>query len=131
MENQAGKLVSRSFLRTFSTNLFTAFFIYILEIIFVIAFIVLIYSGELSSQIPRALGFIIVGDAILCAVVAILSTNPGAIAVEQDTPGVMLGVIAVGIAGALTGVFSRQFATVTIWSLLFSSIYLPGRCRFP
>lgn len=95
--------MNKSFLGTFASSLFTAFFIYILEIIFVVAFTALIYSGELSSEIPRALGFIIIGDAILCAVVAALSSNPSAIAVEQDTPGVMLAVIAVGIMAALSG----------------------------
>ena len=114
MEGQAGKPINRSFISRFGTSLFTAFLIYILEIIFVVAFTALIYSGELSSQIPRALGFIIIGDAILCAVVAWLSSYPGSIAVEQDTPGAMLGVIAVGIVAALAGVIPRQFATVTL-----------------
>ena len=54
------------------------------------------YSGELSSQIPRALGFIILGDVILCGIAAFFSSNPGAIGVEQDTPGAMLAVITAG-----------------------------------
>jgi SulP family sulfate permease len=127
MENQTGKIVRKSFIRTFGTSLFTAFFIYILEIIFVVAFTALIYSGELSSQIPRALGFIITGDAMLCMVVALLSSNPAAIGVEQDTPGVMLSVIAVGIIAALSGASSHQFATVTmmiITTTLLTSLVL-------
>jgi SulP family sulfate permease len=114
MSNQTGKPTQKPFISTVGTSLFTAFFIFILEIIFVVAFTALIYSGELSSQIPRALGFIIIGDAILCAVAALLSSNPGAIAVEQDAPGAMLGVIAAGLIAALSGLASRQFATVTL-----------------
>ena len=114
MESQTGKLITKSFLSTFWTSLFTAFFIYILEIIFVVAFTALIYSGELSSQVPRALVFIIAGDAILCVVVAALSSNPGAIGVEQDAPGAMLSVIAVAIIATLSGSVSSQFATVTM-----------------
>jgi SulP family sulfate permease len=114
MENPTKKFAGRSFIRLIGTSLFTAFFIYILEIIFVVAFTALIYSGELSNQIPRALGFIIIGDAILCAVVAWLGSNAGAIAVEQDAPGAMLSVIAVGMIAALSGSASRQFATVTM-----------------
>jgi SulP family sulfate permease len=53
-------------------------------------------------------------------VVAWLSSNPGAIAVEQDAPGAMLGVIAVGIIAALPGVASRQFATVTMMIVITS-----------
>lgn len=128
MENQSGKRIHRSFASTFATSLFTAFFIYILEIIFVVAFTALIYSGELSSQIPRALVFIIVGDAILCAVGAWLSSNPSAITLEQDAPGAMLSVIAVGIMAASSGATSRQFATVTmmivVTTLLSGLIFL-------
>jgi sulfate permease, SulP family len=127
MENQTQRLISRSLITTFGASLFTAFFIYILEIIFVVAFTALIYSGELSNQIPRALGFIIFGDAILCAVTACVSSNPGAIAVEQDAPGAMLGVIAAGIIAALSGVVSSQFATVTmmiITTTLLTSLLL-------
>jgi hypothetical protein len=43
MENQSRKFISRSFIGAFGTSLFTAFFIYILEIIFVVAFTALIY----------------------------------------------------------------------------------------
>ena len=63
MEKEIGKSSSRFFISTIGASLFTAFFVYILEIIFVVAFTALVYSGELSSQIPRALGFIIAGDA--------------------------------------------------------------------
>jgi len=114
METQTQKPTTGNFIGAFGTSLFTAFLIYILEIIFVVAFTALIYSGELSSQIPRALGFVIVGDAILCAVVAWLGSNPGAIAIEQDVPGAMLSVLAAGIIAALPGLVSQQFATVTI-----------------
>lgn len=114
MKNQTGKPLSTPVLGIFVSSLLTAFFIFILEIIFVVAFTALIYSGELSSQVPRALGFIIIGDALLCAVGALLSSNPGAIVVEQDAPGAMLGVIATGIVFALSGAVSRQFATVTM-----------------
>ena len=112
MQKQKGRL--NSFLGTIAPSFLTAFFIFILEIIFVVAFTALIYSGELSSKIPRALGFIIIGDAILCAVGAMLSSNPAAIAVEQDAPGAMLSVLAAGVIAGLSGAASRQFATVTM-----------------
>jgi hypothetical protein len=50
MENQTGKLISKSFISTFGTSLFTAFFIYILEVIFVVAFTALIYSGGFPAR---------------------------------------------------------------------------------
>jgi len=116
--------ISSSFLRSFGINLFTALFIAILEIIFVLAFTTLMYSGELTSQVPRALGFIILGDAILCGIAAIFSSNPGAIGVEQDTPGAMLAVLTGGIIATLSGARDAQFATVTL--LIVSTTLLTG-----
>ncbi|HEY3310292.1 MAG TPA: SulP family inorganic anion transporter [Anaerolineales bacterium] len=103
------------------SSFFSAIFIAALEIIFVITFIALIYSGELSSQLPKALGFIILGDAILCFLTAIFSTAPSAIAIEQDAPGVMLSVVAAGIVSALSGSVQAQFATVTMMIVIASA----------
>ncbi len=107
-------------LGSIGTSLFTAFFVFLLEIIFVISFTALVYSGELASQIPRAIGFVILGDAILCGIGAAFSSNPGALALEQDAPGAMLSVVAVSIAAALSGSTARQFATVTMMVVLTS-----------
>ena len=123
-ENRIGNSANESIFSSFSTSLFTAFFIFILEIIFVLAFTALIYSGELTSQIPRALGFIILGDAILCGIAAFFSSNPGAIGVEQDAPGAMLAVITAGIVATLSGAATQQFATVTL--LIVSTTLLTG-----
>jgi SulP family sulfate permease len=104
----------------FGVSLFAAFFICILEIIFVLAFTALIYSGDLASQIPRALGFVIFGDAVLIAVVAALSSYPSFIGLEQDAPGAMQGVIAASIIAALVGSTAAQFATVTLMVVITS-----------
>ena len=124
MKIQTGKFINKSFLGTIWTGLFTAFLIYILEIIFVVAFTALIYSGELSSQVPRALVYIMAGDAILCVVVAWFSSDPASIAVEQDAPGAMLSLIAAGIIAVLSGTVTRQFATVTMMIMMTT---LPDR----
>lgn len=101
-------------LSTLGSSLLSALVIGIFEIIVVVSFAALIFSGELASQMPRALGFIIVGDAILCLTVALLSSYPGAIAVEQDTPGAVLGVVAVAIVAAIPATSGQQFATVVM-----------------
>src|SRR5512134_3358003 len=111
---QAGNATGQPLFSSFGTSIFTAFFIAILEIIFVLAFTTLMFSGELSSQVPRALGFVILGDAILCGIASWFSSNPGAIGVEQDTPGAMLAVITAGAIAMLSGAGTKQFATVTL-----------------
>ena len=122
MDRENQSVNRNSSLRSIGISIFTAFFIYILEIFFVFAFTALIYSGELSSQIPRAMGFIIFGDALLCAIVSTLTSYPGFIGVEQDTPGAMLSVIAVGIITALAGKQEMQFATVTLMVVITTSM---------
>jgi len=113
-KNQTGNSTGQSFFNSLGISFFTAFFIAILEIIFVLAFTTLMYSGELSSQVPRALGFVILGDAILCGIAAWFSSNPGAIGVEQDTPGAMLAVVTAGVIATLSSDATKQFATVVL-----------------
>lgn len=102
------------------SSIFAALLIASLEMIFVISFTALIYSGELSSQIPQALSFTILGNAVLCMVIAFLSSTSGIIAVEQDMPGVMLSVVAAGVISALAGAAKAQFATVTMMIVITS-----------
>lgn len=105
---------------SFGNSLFTALFLSVLEIIFVVSFAALIYSGDLSGFVSHAIGFILFGDAILCLVVALLSSNSGSIAIEQDATGAMLGVASIGIMAALAGSLNAQFATVTMMVILTS-----------
>ena len=51
------------------TGLVSGLMIYMLEIIFTVSFAALIFSGGLAGHLPQALGFIIMGDAILCLMV--------------------------------------------------------------
>jgi SulP family sulfate permease len=121
--------INQSLFRSFGNSLFTAFFIFLLEIILVIAFTALMYPGELSNQIPRALGLLILGDACLCALVACFSSNPGSIALQQDAPGAMLAVVTAGMVTTLSGLESQQFATVTLLivsTTLFTGLLLLG-----
>lgn len=90
--------------------------LYVLEIIVVLSFAALIFSGGLAGQLPYALGFIIIGDAVLCAVVAVLGSYPGSIAVEQDAPSAILAVVAAAIAASQPSGTSaaQQFSTVVL-----------------
>lgn len=107
-------------LNTLGTNIFAALFLALFEVIFVVSFAALIYSGELSGYVSQAIGFILFGDAVLCLVVALLSSNSGSIAIEQDVSGAMLSVAAISIMAALAGSVQTQFATVTMMIVLTS-----------
>lgn len=95
-------------------SLTTGLLIYILEIIVVISFSALIFSGGLADQLPFAIGFIILGDAILVGSVALLSSFRGMIAVEQDAPGAILAITSAAMMAAMpaNATSSQRLATV-------------------
>lgn len=99
---------------TLGNSLITAALIYLLEISFVISFGALVFSGELSSQLPQAIGLFLLGNAVLAAITGVLSSYPGTIAAVQDTPGAVIGIVAVAIVAALPGLPEVQFATVVM-----------------
>jgi SulP family sulfate permease len=94
-------------------SLFAAALIYLLQITFVISFGALVFSGELASQLPQALGLFLLANALLAGLIALRGSYPGAIGVAQDTPGAVLGVAAAAIAAALAGMPGAQFG---LWS---------------
>lgn len=107
-------------LRNLATSLAAGLLIYTLEIIVITSFAALIYSGDLSEFMGQGIGLIIVGDALICAVVAIFSSYSGSIAIGQDAPSAVLAVAAASIAASFpanTGQ-SEQFMTVAAMILV-------------
>jgi SulP family sulfate permease len=114
-----------------------------MEIIVVISFAALIFSGPLAGQLPNAIGFIVAGDALMCAVVALLSSYPGSIAVEQDAPSAILAIVAAATLAALPAGANagEQFSTVVVmivgttvvtglFFVLLGVLHLGGLARF-
>src|SRR5258708_1489449 len=102
-----------------ATSLLSGLVIYLLEVIFVISFAALGFSGKLASQLPQALGFVLAGDALLRGIIALLSSYPGSVGVAQDTPGAVLGVVAAASIAALpTMAETQQFATVVMMNVV-------------
>jgi hypothetical protein len=93
----------------------TGVVVYSVELVALVALAALIYSGRLAGQFPAALGCILVGNAALCAVVALLSSYPGSIAMAQDTSAVLLAARAASTVAALPAASpTLQFATVVL-----------------
>jgi SulP family sulfate permease len=112
-----------------ATALLSGLLIYLLEIIFVISFAALVFSGHQASQLPQALGFILAGNALLVGVISLFSSYPGSVGVAQDTPGVVLGVVAASTAASLVGESAvHQFATtvmlIVLSTLMTGAIFL-------
>lgn len=98
-----------------ANSLFASVLIYIIELIISVSFSALIFSGSLAGQVPRALGFILVGNILILGITSLLSSYAGSIAVSQDAPGVVLSVGAASIVAALPLLpVEKQFATVVL-----------------
>ncbi len=87
----------------------------LLEIVLVISFAALIFSGHLADQLPQALGFILAGNVILVGAIALFSSYRGSVGVAQDVPAAVLGVSATTSVAVLSGEGqAQQFATVAM-----------------
>ncbi len=117
--------------------------IYILEVVFAISFTALVYTNELASYLPFAIGFTLLGDAALCAIVAAFSSYRGASAVEEDVPAAILTLTVAAVLAALpAGTHpDTKFATVLmvvvlttttagVFFLLLGYFKLGGLARF-
>jgi SulP family sulfate permease len=82
------------------------------------AMVTLVMPTTLGTGIAPALDVILIGGAVLAALVALLSTYPGAVAQVQDGPAVIIGVMAATLAASLKG----QVSPETIVLLVLASI---------
>lgn len=67
------------------------------------AMVTLVMPNTLAGGIAPALEVILIGGAVLGALVAMFSTYPGAVAQVQDGPAVILGVMATALAASMRG----------------------------
>lgn len=97
-------------------NISTAIIIFLLEVMVVISFGALIFSGDLAGQVAYGIAFLAAGNAVVLIVVAILSSYPGSIAVEQDAPGAILAVATAAVVATLPVGASQgeKFSTVVV-----------------
>src|SRR5581483_9529095 len=101
---------------------------YLLQVIMVLSFAALLFAGPLASQLPGAIGLLLVGDAVLVLVVALWSSYPGSIAVSQDVPGAILATAIAAVAGTLAARAgpAEQFATSVL--VVVGTSLITGLC---
>ncbi len=87
--------------------------LYLLEMIISLSVVALIFSGDLAPHLPRVVGAVLVGNALLVVIVTLVSSYGGSIAVTQDTPGVILAAASASIAAALVTEPDRLLPTVS------------------
>lgn len=103
-----------------SSSLTTGFLLYILEIVHVISFAALVFAGPYAYLLPQALAFIIAGNALLIAVIALFSSYRGTIGVAQDAPVAIIALAAAALTTTTAGA-AVHFATV-LMLIVFTSV---------
>ena len=82
-----------------------------------------IFSGPLAVYLPQALGLILVGNAIVCGGIVLLSSYSGTIGVEQDTSAALMALAAAAIVAAMPAMaVAEQFATVVMMIVLTTTL---------
>ncbi len=102
--------------------------IFLLELVVVVSFTALILGGPLAAYLPAALGLTLVGDAVLCAVVALTSSYGGSVALQQDAPAAILAVMVTAVLSALPAAVSAETRFATALALVLVTTLASGVC---
>ena len=107
-------------------SLSAGFIIYILEAIVIISFTALIFQGDITEYLSLALTFFLIGDAIILLIVSLLSSYQGSIAIQQDTPAVILAAAVALLVSVMPSTASGAEVFSTILVLILTVTFLIG-----
>jgi len=97
----------------------------ILIIILEISFAAMIFSGDLSGLVSRGIGLTLLGAFVICIVVALTSSLPGAVGLPQDGPAAILALIAAAIAANMISASEEEIFSTVVTAIAFST-FLTG-----
>ncbi|MBC7877398.1 MAG: SLC26A/SulP transporter family protein [Anaerolineales bacterium] len=96
----------------------------------------LVFTGEMSSYVPRGIGLFLFGGLVLALILSWFGTFPGTVIAPQDGPAALLAVAAGAIATALAGtaqpdsIFSTVLAAIILTSLVTGlTLFLIGQFK--
>ena len=85
----------------------------ILQIAIAASFATLIFSGETNANLARGIGMALFSATLGLGITSLLTSYPAIMGGNQDSPAAIMGVMAAGIAGMVTGGEAR-LATVVV-----------------
>jgi SulP family sulfate permease len=98
----------------------------VLQLVVIISFAALIYSGPLASQVGEAIGMIVLGNAAAVLIVALLSSYAGSVAVGQDAPSAILATTVAAAIGGLAGPQSAEQRLATAVAIVVGASVISG-----
>jgi SulP family sulfate permease len=101
----------------------------ITEVVGALSFGSLIFSGVLAPNLPYGIGMALASAAVLMIATSLTSRVPGVIASSQDSPAVILAVIASALAGSLSAAtpedrLATVLVAIAVTTLLTGLFYL-------
>lgn len=89
----------------------------------------LIFSGDLGQFLPRGIGIMLLGTAIVTIIIALTSSLVNMVGVPQDTPAALMALMAAGVAATLKGqgseaVYSTAVGAIMLGSLLTGVLFI-------
>lgn len=104
----------------------------ILQVALATSFATLIFSGDLAAHLSRGIGVALFSTAVGIAITSLLTSYPAIQAGNQDAPAAIVGVMAAGIAAAVTSEEARLATVIIATSLttLITGLFLLGLGTF-
>ncbi len=112
--------------KALAQSLSAGLLLYVLEAILAVSFGALVFGGPLAGFLPLAIALVLIGDAILVLTVSLMSSYPGSIAVEQDTPAVILVVAVAGLVAGMQALVRPDELFATVLVLVLGTTLLAG-----
>ncbi|WP_439519379.1 SLC26A/SulP transporter family protein [Hydrogenophaga sp.] len=120
----AAELAPRQLLGSFAA----ALILYLLVGIMTLSIAAMVYAGPLATLLPQALGGILVGVALLVAVISLFAAWGGTIGTTQDGSGVILALGAAAAAAAMPAAAPDVLAATVSTLLLLATLAFGGLC---
>jgi SulP family sulfate permease len=98
----------------------------VIDLIVSISLAALIFNGDLSGFVPKAIGLILLGGIIAVIVTGLFSSFPGTVSSTQDAPAAILAVSAAAIVGTLASTTSPQVKFMTVVGAIALTSALTG-----
>jgi SulP family sulfate permease len=109
------------FLPSLSAGLIIAIILISMEI----SLAALIFSGNLAQFLPRGIGAMLLGTAIVSILIALTSSLANMIGTPQDTPAALMALMAAGVAATLRGQSPEAIYSTVVGSIMLGS-FLTG-----
>lgn len=100
----------------------------LLEIVVVVSFGALVFSGGLSPSMGHGIGLTLLAAAINLAFIALLTSLPGTIGGSQDLPAVIFAGVAASIAQSLAGSAPSEEIFFTVVAAIGITTMATGAC---